>query len=199
MGFGIQYRAVLYYSAFSLTMHTPHSRTPSRTGTPTGSAPSRFAMTPTLRSSPSLSNLQVNSMAKLMTNTMSNPHAGVESSASSVVNLDMGEGILVPDADVEVDIIDGEVGTAVGRSGSNAGDEASKKALRDQLRHTLSKRESPTGEYSCSIRFTMIMTYVLDMTPRRRHRRRQTGSDAVDEITLEMGMPVSLRGHIEVS
>ncbi|ETW81578.1 hypothetical protein HETIRDRAFT_417684 [Heterobasidion irregulare TC 32-1] len=151
-------------------MHTPHSRTPSRTGTPTGSAPSRFAMTPTLRSSPSLSNLQVNSMAKLMTNTMSNPHAGVESSASSVVNLDMGEGILVPDADAEVDIIDGEVGTAVGRSGSNASDEASKKALRDQLRHTLSKRESPT-----------------DMTPRRRHRRRQTDSDAVDEITCEMG------------
>lgn len=151
-------------------MHTPHSRTPSRTGTPTGSSPSRFAMTPTLRSSPSLSNLQVNSMAKLMTNAISNPHAGVESSASSVVNLDMGEGILVPDADAEVDVIDGEVGTAVGRSGSNAGDEASKKALRDQLRHTLSKRESPT-----------------DMAPRRRHRRRQTGSDAVDEITREMG------------
>ena len=111
----------------------------------------------------------------------------------------MGEGILVPDADAEVDVIDGEVGTAVGRSGSNAGDEASKKALRDQLRHTLSKRESPTGESSCSIPCSMIMTYVLDMAPRRRHRRRQTGSDAVDEITREMGMPISLRGHKEVS
>ncbi|KAI0039675.1 DUF254-domain-containing protein [Auriscalpium vulgare] len=52
------------------------------------------------------------------------------------------EAILVLDADVEVEPIDGEAGNAIGRAAASAGDDASKKALRDQLRRTLSKKES---------------------------------------------------------
>lgn len=72
-------------------------------------------------------------------------NAGAESSASSVINLDMNEGILVPEIDAEVDTVDGEAGSAIGHAALPAGDEASKKALRDQLRRTLNKKESLSG------------------------------------------------------
>ncbi|KAH9049918.1 trafficking protein Mon1-domain-containing protein [Lactarius hengduanensis] len=57
----------------------------------------------------------------------------------------MGEGILVPEADAEVGVADGEVGNAYVSASSPIGDEASKKALRDHLRNTLSKKGSYTG------------------------------------------------------
>ncbi|THH12205.1 hypothetical protein EW146_g7782 [Bondarzewia mesenterica] len=121
---------------------TPSSRTPSRTGTPLGQSPSKLNIVPSLRSSPSLSNLQVLSNAYPTTNALAVPQAGVESSASSMTNVDVNDGILVLETDAEVDVVDGEVVRAVGRSISDAGDEASKKALRDQLRRTLSQRDS---------------------------------------------------------
>lgn len=76
------------------------------------------------------------------------PPSGVQSSASSVINVDLSEGILVPEVDAEVDVMDGDVtGAIAGFNRAPAGDEVSKKALRDQLRRTLSTRESPTGQY----------------------------------------------------
>jgi hypothetical protein len=64
----------------------------------------------------------------------------LDSSASSVVNV---EGILVQEADADVDIVDDEEGNAVGYI---AADPGSKQNLRDQLRRTLSKRQSHTGK-----------------------------------------------------
>ncbi len=71
-------------------------------------------------------------------------HTGEESSASSVINVDMGEGILVPEADAEVGLVD-EAGNAYVTASSPIGDEASKKALRDHLRRTLNKKDSYSG------------------------------------------------------
>jgi vacuolar fusion protein MON1 len=64
----------------------------------------------------------------------------LDSSASSVDNV---EGILVQEADTDVDTVDDEEGNAVGYI---AADPESKQNLRDQLRRTLSKRQSNTGE-----------------------------------------------------
>ncbi len=71
-------------------------------------------------------------------------NTGEESSASSVINVDMSEGILVPEADAEVGLVD-EAGNAYVTASTPIGDEASKKALRDHLRRTLNKKESYTG------------------------------------------------------
>ncbi|KAH8998584.1 vacuolar fusion protein MON1 [Lactarius akahatsu] len=81
----------------------------------------------------------------------------------------MGEGILVPEADAEVGVADGEVGNAYVSASSPIGDEASKKALRDHLRNTLSKKGSYTDAAS------------------RRSRRRKMSVDAdVDEVSLDI-------------
>ena len=71
---------------------------------------------------------------------------GNSSSASSVA-----EGILFQEPDAEFDIIDGEQGSAAGLVESQAGNEESKKNLRDQLRRTLSKKESFTGKRTAII------------------------------------------------
>jgi hypothetical protein len=57
----------------------------------------------------------------------------------------MGEGILVPEADAEVGLVDADPGNVYASASSPAGDEASKKALRDHLRRTLNKKDSYTG------------------------------------------------------
>lgn len=57
----------------------------------------------------------------------------------------MGEGILVPEADAEVGLADTEAGNAYVSVSTPAGDEASKKALRDHLRRTLNKKDSYPG------------------------------------------------------
>ena len=72
-------------------------------------------------------------------------HTGEESSESSILNVDMSEGILVPEADAEVGIVDGEAGNVCVMMSPSVGDEASKKALRDHLRRTLNKKESYPG------------------------------------------------------
>ncbi|KAG2151303.1 DUF254-domain-containing protein [Suillus clintonianus] len=62
---------------------------------------------------------------------------GLESSASSVTNLDLNDGILVHDVDPEVDTTHSEETTAVGQI-DDVADEESRKNLRDHLRRTLS-------------------------------------------------------------
>ncbi|PIL22468.1 hypothetical protein GSI_15156 [Ganoderma sinense ZZ0214-1] len=136
----------------SSTPRTPRSRAlsrvpsrgPSRSGTPVpGRSPSRLASLSSVPPMPSVSNLRVYSYGASMSATHTPdsqsgpPETGDTSSGSSVV-----EGILVQEQDADVDIIDGEQGSAAGLVESPAGNEESKKSLREQLRRTLSKKES---------------------------------------------------------
>jgi vacuolar fusion protein MON1 len=134
---------------------TPRSRTPSRTGTPIpGRTPSRLVVPHTLRPTHSLSNLHVHSHGSpsathaalpaqsnnIAAHTTPPVNQELDSSESSVVNV---EGILVQEADADVDTIDDEDGNAVGYITADPG---SKQNLRDQLRRTLSKPQSNAGE-----------------------------------------------------
>jgi len=134
---------------------TSRSRTPSRAGTPIpGRSPSHLVVPHTLRPTHSLSNLHVHSHGSPSAMSATLPaqstsvtaHATpstnheLDSSASSVDNI---EGILVQEADTDVDTVDDEERNAVGYI---AADPGSKQNLRDQLRRTLSKRQSNTGE-----------------------------------------------------
>ncbi len=125
-------------------------------------------------------------------------HTGEESSASSIINVDMGEGILVPDADTEVGMADAEVGNAYISATSPTGDEASKKALRDHLRKTLSKKGSYTGVCRHQLPIVCFNPRHIDAdAASRRSRRRKMSVDAdVDEVSLELGLGLtySLRG-----
>lgn len=62
---------------------------------------------------------------------------GLESSASSVMNLDLNDSILVHEVDPELDTTHSEDTTAVGQI-DDVADEGSRKNLRDHLRRTLS-------------------------------------------------------------
>ncbi|OSD07264.1 DUF254-domain-containing protein [Trametes coccinea BRFM310] len=132
--------------------HTPRtspSRVPSRSSTPVpGRSPSRLA--PIIRPAPSVSSLRVYSHGSSVVHspvsisptgaaTPRREGGGESSSASSVT-----EGILIQEPEADVDTVDGEQGNATGLVESRAGDEASKRQLRDQLRRTLSKKESFT-------------------------------------------------------
>ncbi|RPD62325.1 DUF254-domain-containing protein [Lentinus tigrinus ALCF2SS1-7] len=116
----------------------PLSRVPSRSGTPVPS-PSRLSSPLVVRPAPSVSSLRVYSYGSSAIHTPASTQTETSggSSDSSVV-----EGILVQDADVDVDVIDGEQGNASGVVESRADNEESKKNLRDQLRRTLAKKES---------------------------------------------------------
>jgi hypothetical protein len=106
----------------------------------------RIVASPTLRSTPSLSNIYIHghhSPFASMTNLVATPPVlatqpqnSINSSASSVSNLDTSEGILIQETEVEVDTNEEE---ALGSIDHPAGDDASKKTLRDKLRRTLSE------------------------------------------------------------
>ena len=121
---------------------TPRSSsTPSRSGTPLPRSPSRLVIP---RQTPSAPTLQLHGS----TSPHLQPATGLESSASSVINLDISDGILVHDVDAEVDTTTSEETTAVGLINDIA-DEESRKSLRDQLRRTLSKKEHTGLLLSC--------------------------------------------------
>ncbi len=132
----------LAFRVSAMTSPPSHSKSPSRAATPSPHSPSRLVVAPSLRPTHSLSNLHVHMSGLSPGGTTS--HTGEESSASSVINVDMGEGILVPEADAEVGLVD-EAGNAYVTASSPIGDEASKKALRDHLRRTLNKKDSYSG------------------------------------------------------
>lgn len=119
---------------------TPPSSTPSRTGTPLPRSPSRLVISPASRHPPSVPSRQPHGSASASHSPHIQPATGLESSASSVANLDISDGILVHDVDAEVETTASEESTAVGQIDDIAGEE-SKKSLRDQLRRTLSKKE----------------------------------------------------------
>ncbi|KAG6843931.1 hypothetical protein H0H87_011622 [Tephrocybe sp. NHM501043] len=118
------------------------SRTPSRTRTPSSSssgpapkAPPSRLVPPSVRPSPSLSNLHIHSHS-----TESNippvppiptqsPRLALDSTASSVINLDLNEGILIQDGDVEAEEPE-EINVVPLESDIDRSDEDSKKTLR---------------------------------------------------------------------
>ncbi|KAL0069868.1 Vacuolar fusion protein mon1 [Marasmius tenuissimus] len=126
------------------------SRTNSRASTPnptlTRSPSSRLVIPPALRPSPSLSNLHVHSYNSSSTSSSPPPvpllpaSYNLDSSASSVVNLDLNEGILIQDAEAEADVAEEDV--VVAPPEGSATDEDTKKMLREQLRKTLSYKTS---------------------------------------------------------
>ena len=116
-------------------------------------------------------------------------HTGEESSASSIINVDMSEGILVPEADAEVGLADTEAGNAYVSVSTPAGDEASKKALRDHLRRTLNKKDSYTGASHPWSRIRPNTRLPDTDVASRRSRKRKMSLD-VDEVSLELGSSV---------
>ncbi|VDC00774.1 unnamed protein product [Peniophora sp. CBMAI 1063] len=128
------------------------SRTPSRSGTPT---PSRLTLTPTpvLRPTHSFSSMHV----------QFNSQTGQSSGSSETP--DTNSGILVQEPEADVDTIERDVGSTIVQP-IPLGDEESKKALRDQLRRTLNKKES-----------------IPDTTARR---RRRNISEDVQELSREL-------------
>ncbi|KAI0755027.1 trafficking protein Mon1-domain-containing protein [Daedaleopsis nitida] len=134
----------------SNTPRTPRSRTPSgvpsRSGTPVPSlSSSRLTARPAISSQPSVSSLRVYSYGSAAHSASPIASPGQPESEEASSSSSIAEGILVQDPDAEVDIISGEQGSADGLVESSAGNEESKKNLRDQLRRTLSKKESFTG------------------------------------------------------
>ncbi|KAL0961249.1 hypothetical protein HGRIS_006211 [Hohenbuehelia grisea] len=92
----------------------------------------------------------------------------LDSSASSVANLDLSEGILVQDVDAEADTAESDEVTVMGSVETTAGEEDSKRSLRDQLRKTLNQKQ-PAGEVP---------------SPRTRLKDKQA---AMDELPYEAG------------
>ena len=135
------------------------SRPPSRSATPVSvKSPSRLLVPPhALRPTHSLSNLHVpsrgspspaliapptiatNAASQVTTPPPSNQE--LDSSASSISDV---EGILVQDVDAEVDTIDGEEGNT---GGYIQPIDDIKTDLREQLRRTLTKRQSNAGKW----------------------------------------------------
>lgn len=139
--------------------YDPRSRTISRpslpvTGIPTTSPGSRLVIPP-LKPSPSLSNLHIHSHNTValedepdFSTLLALPREGApESSASSVINVDLNEGILIQDADTDTDFAE-EDSTEVSQPVITTNDE-SKRFLREQLRKTLSSKQVQKGQAFC--------------------------------------------------
>ncbi|KAF8551678.1 DUF254-domain-containing protein [Imleria badia] len=128
------------------------------------------------------------------------PAPGLESSASSVINLDISDGILVHDVDAEVETTTSEETTAVGQI-HDIPDEQSRKSLRDQLRRTLSKKEH-TDHHSLKS-MASVLTEIPSTVdgPRGPFKQREyfvltdagkpvfiSGSGSEDELSSTMGI-----------
>ncbi|KAG6887771.1 hypothetical protein C0995_012885 [Termitomyces sp. Mi166 len=135
-------------------------RSPSQTQTPSGSrstsgtppkTPTSRLVPPSLRSSPSLSNLHIHSHSLELSNIPPVPSIPtqsstvvLDSSASSVINLDLSEGILVQDGEVEAEYSE-DINVMSLESDMERSDEESKQTLRDHLRKTLSHSATRSG------------------------------------------------------
>ncbi|OSX59875.1 hypothetical protein POSPLADRAFT_1035388 [Postia placenta MAD-698-R-SB12] len=96
-------------------------------------------------------------------------HEGASSSASSALTVEAPtpEGMLVQEVDVEV--IDGEQGTASAIPTPRGNDEESKQHLREQLRRTLNKKESSHAT-SCFVQPISILRASTSSSPRPENR-----------------------------
>ncbi|KAJ8509306.1 hypothetical protein ONZ45_g8521 [Pleurotus djamor] len=154
--------------------NTPRSRTPSRANTPVlGRSVSSRIIVPTLRHSSSKATItpsvSTDSSPPLPGHV---PNHILDSAASSVLDLDMNEGILLQDADADVDAAEGDEVHVMGSLDTTAGSEDSKQSLREQLRKTLNHKQpiqdlpSPrpkmdTISHATSHRYTPREYYVL--------------------------------------
>ncbi|KAG2057890.1 DUF254-domain-containing protein [Suillus hirtellus] len=130
----------------------------------TPSSPAHYlVIPPVLQSPPSLSNLKDHrlSTGNLSVTTPGTP--GLESSASSVMNLDLNDSILVHEADPELDTTHSEDTTAVGQI-DDVADEGSRKNLRDHLRRTLSVQREKSDEKRKNDEFLEISSVSPDTT-----------------------------------
>jgi hypothetical protein len=142
----------------------------SRPGTPSlrgnkhdSSSLSRLAIPPSVKPTPSLSNLRVHSHNSTTVATIppvapsTSTDANLQSSASSVSNMDMSEGItMIKDVDEAED-----EGVALGQVESHALDEDSKRNLREHLRKTLKQRPSHQGASLQAISAPTLMLSLL--------------------------------------
>src|SRR5262245_41971563 len=140
---------ILHVRIMSTTPGTPRSRTPSRVA-----VPSRLVISHVVRPTNSLTNLHAHAHSQASQGSPPRPANHLtfdptpqvlDSSASSIVDVDMSGGILVQDVESEAELVDVEDGNAVGQMANTAGADESKKTLRDQLRRTLSQKRSMTG------------------------------------------------------
>ncbi|KAG2010039.1 vacuolar fusion protein MON1 [Coprinopsis cinerea AmutBmut pab1-1] len=133
--------------------HTPTSRKSSF------AAPSRLTLPPTLRPSPSLSNFRAHSHGsspphEALAAATKSKELALDSSASSMVNMDMAEGILIQETDSSVDPLGSEdhvsVSAQLDQPMSNAD---SKQLLREQLKRSLSNRpQQPESSEAARLR-----------------------------------------------
>lgn len=167
---------------------TPFRLSPGIGHTSRAPSPSRSPLPPTLRPAVSFSSIRQKGhpsspSAKQLVSAALPPHlsvpfaahlhaqepSGMESSASSIMNVEVGDGILMKDAEAEVETGDGEDGAAVGHIEPPIGDEEARKNLREHLRRTLTQtREKPTHEDEAGTLSCTCMFYCcLMMTTRR--------------------------------
>lgn len=119
---------------------------------------SKLIIPPTLRTAQSFASLRAEAStatqhadssyapSRSHTPPQSQPPSTLQSSASSMSGVDIGDGgadsggILVQELDADVDTIDGDEGNASGHMENRAGEEESKKLLRESLRRTLTQQ-----------------------------------------------------------
>lgn len=70
----------------------------------------------------------------------------LDSSGSSVIDMDLGEGILIQDIDAEADQTDAEDVEAIDKTFVSTSSDGQKQLLRDQLRRSLSHRAVRSGQ-----------------------------------------------------
>src|SRR5882757_707562 len=96
------------------------------------SSPSQLTISPALRPSPSLSNFNIHSHTTSQPGIMQNADYLLDSSASSVIDMDPGEGILIQDIDAEVQT-DAEDVETIDKAYVSTSSDGQKQFLRDQL------------------------------------------------------------------
>lgn len=134
--------------------------TSARSQTTPSSPAHNLVIPPVLHSPPSLSNLNDH---HFNAGNLSVTTPGLESSASSVTNLDLNDGILVHEVDPEVDTTHSEDTTAVGQI-DDVADEESRKNLRDHLRRTLSVQREKSDSKRKTEELLEISSVSLDTT-----------------------------------
>ncbi|KJA17430.1 hypothetical protein HYPSUDRAFT_1016123 [Hypholoma sublateritium FD-334 SS-4] len=132
---------------------TPHSRPISRSATPAlaRSSPSRL-FPPTLHQTPSLSNLHIHSHNAtssepdlyLPTAALRSADQTLNSSSSSVIDMEPAEGILIQDIDTDIERTEAEDVPSIDAATTSAQAEGTKNLLRDQLR-SLSQKVTHSG------------------------------------------------------
>ena len=128
--------------------HIPRSRKQSKASPPPGPpriSPPHLSVSQTLRPSSSLLNLHIHGQnvgTTTITSPLSSQDATSRSSASSITDIDMNEGILIQDSDQKEDAGEIDDVTVTGHVEQSGTTEEDKKILRDQLRKTLNQSKS---------------------------------------------------------